>query len=683
MGSGLGWKRGAQASVLALSAAALAACGGESGGTITSPAGQPVVVTPNFTVGAPAAGTLGAGSATPVATAGGPSLGGSGTAPTDGTAFALQQSAVSITSSTLTADTAVNTEGATVTMTHGSPLSLAISIPALAISALALTDAGPVAGSGAPSAEAYTASLSGGRTLELDARHLNYVNYGDWTIASGTGASGLAEAAAFISGYHAQNVSGGLIGSGATASYNGSAYGVVAVPSGTTWKNANLAGTAALSVDFGRNTLTGQITAVTATPTDGGAAEAWNTVNLTATLTGANFSGSTASATAPTTGGYGLAGTASGHLDGGFYGPQEQEAGAIWTLTDGTRSALGVLAGATTSTVTSNGAGGVTVTTGGGPVTSGGGIQAVASGSGGVTIINLPGGISVGDSTVGGTTAGTSGTVRFAGLESGAPVDASKTPSANTVFSTIEATMLSNAEGTVSASPTPTITVVSVDPATGKATLSLDLAGFSPVSGPIVLTDLGPGPAGDTVPAELFSGQSNGKTVTLEFRHLDYSAFGLWNYDSNQTAWVTGYRTPAAAIPTSGAATYSGSAYGTVITTAGGAAQAKLAGDVNVAVNFATGAVTGSMTNMTATPSGGAAAPWNDVSVTGSISSGYVNGTTAVASTPQGTYSLAGSGQGSVSGSFYGPAADEISAAWSLKDTAGGRAVGVIGAKKH
>ena len=679
MRSGLGWKRGAQASVLALSAAALAACGGESGGTITSSAGQPIVVTPNFTVGAPAAGTLGAGSATPVATAGGPSLGGSGPPPTDGTAFALQQSAVTITSSTLTADTAVNTQGATVTITHASPLSLAISIPALAISALALTDAGAVAGSGAPSAEAYTASLSGGRTLELDARHLNYVNYGDWTISSGTGASGLTEAAAFISGYHAQNVSGGLIGSGATASYNGSAYGVVAVPNGTTWKSANLAGTAALVVDFGRNTLTGQITAVTATPTDGGAAEAWNTVNLTATLSGASFSGSTASASAPTTGAYGLAGTASGHLDGGFYGPQEQEAGAIWTLTDGTRSALGVLAGATTSTVTSNGAGGVTVTNSGGAVTSGGGIQAVASGSGGVTITL---GNNGGGSTLGGAAAGTSGTVRFAGLESGAPVDASKTPAPNTVFSTIEATMLSSAQGAVSASPTPTITVVSVDPATGKATLSLDLAGFSPVTGPIVLTDLGQGPAGDTVPAELFSGQSNGKTVTLDFRHLDYTAFGVWSYDGNRTAWVTGYRTPTAAIPATGSASYSGSAYGTVMTTAGGTTPAKLAGDASVTVNFGSGAVTGLMTHMTATASGGVAMAWNDASLTATLSSGYFNGTTAVTTTPQGDYSLVGSGKGSVSGTFYGPTAEEVGATWNMSDLAGGRAVGVIGAKK-
>ncbi len=677
MRSGLGWKRGAQASVLALSAAALAACGGESGGTITSSAGQTIVVTPNFTVGAPAAGTLGAGSATPVATAGGPSLGGSGPAPTDGTAFALQQSAVTITSSTLAADTAVNTQGATVTMTHASPLSLAISIPALAISALALTDAGPVAGSGAPSAEAYTASLSGGRTLELDARHLNYVNYGDWTISSGTGASGLTEAAAFISGYHAQNVSGGLIGSGATASYNGSAYGVVAVPNGTTWKNANLAGTAALVVDFGRNTLTGQITAVTATPTDGGAAEAWNTVNLTATLTGASFSGSTASASAPTTGAYGLAGTASGHLDGGFYGPQEQEAGAIWTLTDGTRSALGVLAGATTSTVTSNAAGGVTVTNGNQAVNSASGVEAVNATSVGGTVT-----ITVGDSTFGGTAAATSSGVRFTGLESGASVDTSKTPAPNTVFSTIEATMLSSAQGAVSASPTPTITVVSVDPATGKATLSLDLAGFSPVTGPIVLTDLGPGPAGDTVPAELFSGQSNGKTVTLDFRHLDYTAFGVWSYDGNRTAWVTGYRTPTAAIPATGSASYSGSAYGTVMTTAGGTTPAKLAGDASVTVNFGSGAVTGLMTHMTATASGGVAMAWNDASLTATLSSGYFNGTTAVTTTPQGDYSLVGSGKGSVSGTFYGPSAEEVGATWNLSDLAGGRAVGVIGAKK-
>jgi hypothetical protein len=39
-----------------------------------------------------------------------------------------------------------------------------------------------------------------------------------------------------------------------------------------------------------------------------------------------------------------LSGSATGHIDGGFYGPAAQNVGAIWSLSDGTTSVIGGIA---------------------------------------------------------------------------------------------------------------------------------------------------------------------------------------------------------------------------------------------------------------------------------------------------------------------------------------------------
>jgi hypothetical protein len=57
------------------------------------------------------------------------------------------------------------------------------------------------------------------------------------------------------------------------------------------------------------------------------------------------FRGATAVASTPS-GLFTLSGTATGSITGAFYGPTAQNLGAIWTLSDGTTSAIGgVLAG--------------------------------------------------------------------------------------------------------------------------------------------------------------------------------------------------------------------------------------------------------------------------------------------------------------------------------------------------
>lgn len=71
----------------------------------------------------------------------------------------------------------------------------------------------------------------------------------------------------------------------------------------------------------------------------------WNDVSLNASIAPgtSRFSGSTAATSAPGTG-FSLAGSATGHIDGAFYGPAAQNLGAVWSLSDGTGSAIGVIA---------------------------------------------------------------------------------------------------------------------------------------------------------------------------------------------------------------------------------------------------------------------------------------------------------------------------------------------------
>ncbi len=61
----------------------------------------------------------------------------------------------------------------------------------------------------------------------------------------------------------------------------------------------------------------------------------WNTVNLTGTLSGATFGGNTSTPGAPTNGGnYALSSAATGKFAGALYGPNGEELGAVWTLSE-------------------------------------------------------------------------------------------------------------------------------------------------------------------------------------------------------------------------------------------------------------------------------------------------------------------------------------------------------------
>jgi hypothetical protein len=138
-------------------------------------------------------------------------------------------------------------------------------------------------------------------------------------------------------------------------------------------------------------------------------------------------------------------------------------------------------------------------------------------------------------------------------------------------------------------------------------------------------------------------------------------------------------------MPTTGSATYSGtgnvSGFAAIQGAATPAGLSDIAGDGSLTANFATGAFTGAFTNMTATPvSGGTALPWNNVSLTGTISQNVFTGTAAVTSVPANAASISASATGTINGGFYGPAANEVGLIWRLQDAAGSLAVGTFGA---
>jgi hypothetical protein len=147
-----------------------------------------------------------------------------------------------------------------------------------------------------------------------------------------------------------------------------------------------------------------------------------------------------------------------------------------------------------------------------------------------------------------------------------------------------------------------------------------------------------------------------------------------------------GYETPAAAMPTTGTASFSGTADATVFKTVGGnILGTSVDGRADVSVNFSSGQVTGALTHMQQfdglSPSG--YLPWNDVSLSASIATGTnrFSGSTAATSAPSSTFSLLGSATGHVDGAFYGPAAQNLGAVWSLSDGSAS-AIGTITAKQ-
>jgi hypothetical protein len=156
---------------------------------------------------------------------------------------------------------------------------------------------------------------------------------------------------------------------------------------------------------------------------------------------------------------------------------------------------------------------------------------------------------------------------------------------------------------------------------------------------------------------------------------LSYVSLGTWRQpdgpsaaagtNTTDTFFVFGYDTPAVMMPTTGTAAFSGQTGFNVYQQSGGQVVSSWgAGKAHFSVDFASGNVTGAFTEAFSP------GPWNDVSVKASIAAGTskFSGTTGVTSAPGGPFTLKASATGRIDGGFYGPAAQNIGALWSLTD---------------
>ena len=153
---------------------------------------------------------------------------------------------------------------------------------------------------------------------------------------------------------------------------------------------------------------------------------------------------------------------------------------------------------------------------------------------------------------------------------------------------------------------------------------------------------------------------------------LQYTEFGVWTRDLSDGSatlgipFAIGYETPAAGMPKTGSASYSGAALGTGVI---GSQPYDFEGSVVVSANFGTSAVSANFTNMQALQVSGTAVtstPWNSFSSSAQIGSG-TNGFSGTTSAAANGSSLSPSAlSGSISGKFFGPAAQEIGGVWTL-----------------
>jgi hypothetical protein len=187
-----------------------------------------------------------------------------------------------------------------------------------------------------------------GATQLVDANPtgLSYVVLGEW---GGTGANGVplgkpltqsGPVIEYVFGYETPSSAMPKTGQ---AAFVGTAFGWVYAPNSGRVLEAFVTGNATFSADFTSGKLTGGFTGMGMYNGSSSSAP-WNDISVTAPIaSGTNRFSGTASVTSTTPQPFGLAASATGHIDGAFFGPSAQNIGAVWSLSDGTASAMGLV----------------------------------------------------------------------------------------------------------------------------------------------------------------------------------------------------------------------------------------------------------------------------------------------------------------------------------------------------
>jgi hypothetical protein len=177
---------------------------------------------------------------------------------------------------------------------------------------------------------------------------------------------------------------------------------------------------------------------------------------------------------------------------------------------------------------------------------------------------------------------------------------------------------------------------------------------------------------------------------------LAYATFGVWSLNpcSNNANCLPTYvgsyaggqpgQSPTTAMPTTGSATYSGGAVGYIVATTGPNNAGQFYGTSNLTANFATGGITGSISGINAYSvqnNGSGATPLGTVNTIGlaaTISGSNFTGTTNVTGGAGTAFDISGA-TGSLSGSFFGPSAQEVAGVFDLSGTTT-QVIGSLGA---
>jgi len=178
----------------------------------------------------------------------------------------------------------------------------------------------------------------------INSGNLDYLRYGYWTRDDGV--DGIFNVSAWTAGF--VTPPGGLPVQG-TATYAGKASGLFNAPLTTDPQSfadfdSSFTGDVSLTANFGQSTLSGLINHITASslyssfPLTGPV----NDITFNASInSAANLFAGTTAVTAQGTGPYGFGPTASGLINGRFYGPNASEVGAVFNVSEGGRRLIG------------------------------------------------------------------------------------------------------------------------------------------------------------------------------------------------------------------------------------------------------------------------------------------------------------------------------------------------------
>ncbi|UUR07592.1 hypothetical protein [Sphingomonas glaciei] len=158
---------------------------------------------------------------------------------------------------------------------------------------------------------------------------------------------------------------------------------------------------------------------------------------------------------------------------------------------------------------------------------------------------------------------------------------------------------------------------------------------------------------------------------------INFARHGVWLIQSSSGdsggVWSTGFASPSGALPNTGHVTLVGGANGLISEygIAGGAQIALLSGKVELVVDYATGSVTGRITQLKVGSDGTyVTGPVNELtlSLTLDRNGRLLTGSAVSGASPSGPNAFAANVTGSVSGQLFGPAGADAGAVLILSD---------------